>query len=53
MECPAAALARYETYAETIAEHDPLSVVDQSGVAFVLFGEPRPDPPLDDLTAGL
>jgi hypothetical protein len=49
----AAALARYETYAQTIAEHDPLSVVDQSGVAFVLFGESRPEPPLDDLTAGL
>ncbi len=49
----AAALARYETYAQAIAEHDPLSVVDQSGVAFVLFGEPIPDPPLGDLTVGI
>jgi LmbE family N-acetylglucosaminyl deacetylase len=49
----AEALARYETYAEVVAQDDPLSVVDQSGVAFVLFGEPRPEPPLDDLAAGL
>ncbi len=48
-----AALACYETYATVVAEHDPLSVVDQSGVPFVLFGEPRPEPPLDDLAAGL
>jgi hypothetical protein len=49
----AAALSRYETYATTIAEHDPLSLVDQSGVAFVLFDEPVPDEPLDDLAVGL
>jgi hypothetical protein len=48
-----AALACYETYATVVAEHDPLGVVDQSGVPFVLFGEPRPEPPLDDLAAGL
>lgn len=46
------ALACYETYAEVVAAHDPLSVVDQSGVPFVLFGEPVPEVPLDDLTTG-
>jgi LmbE family N-acetylglucosaminyl deacetylase len=48
-----AALARYETYASQVAAHDPLSIVDQSGVAFVLFDEPVPSPPLDDLLDGL
>jgi len=48
-----AALACYESYGPVIAAQDPLSVVDQSGVAFVLFGEPRPDPPFDDLSTGL
>lgn len=49
----AAALARYETYASQIASHDPLSLVDQSGVAFQLFDEPIPPEPLDDLSEGL
>ncbi len=47
------ALNCYATYAETIAAHDPLSIVDQSGVAFTIFCDPPTDPPLDDLTAGL
>ena len=49
----AAALAQYATYASQIASHDPLSLVDQSGVAFVLFDESVPPEPLDDLTDGL
>ncbi len=49
----AAALACYTTYADVVAEHDPLGVVDQSGVAFELFGEGVPEPALADLTVGL
>lgn len=47
-----AALACYETYAETIRQHQPLGQV-RKGVPFALFGEAQPNPPLDDLTVGL
>jgi N-acetylglucosamine malate deacetylase 2 len=45
------ALACYETYAETIREHDPLGRMDGRAY-FELFGESH-DPPLTDLAAGL
>jgi N-acetylglucosamine malate deacetylase 2 len=45
------ALACYETYAETIRQHDPLGRLDGRAY-FELFGEAH-DPPLADLTDGL
>ena len=48
LETAQRALACYETYAEVVAEHDPLSLVTE-GVGFVLFDETH-DAPLDTLT---
>jgi hypothetical protein len=48
-----AALARYETYAPVIEAQDPIALMDRSGVPFVLFDEPVPAEPLDDLATGL
>jgi N-acetylglucosamine malate deacetylase 2 len=51
VETARAALACYETYAETIREHDPLGRMDDR-VYFEIFGEEH-DPPLADLGDGL
>ncbi len=45
------ALACYETYAEVIAQADPLGLMGDH-ICFELFGEAH-DPPLSDLTHGL
>jgi N-acetylglucosamine malate deacetylase 2 len=51
VETARSALACYETYAETIREHDPLGRMD-GRVYFEIFGEEH-DPPLADLVEGL
>ena len=48
-----AALACYVTYADVVAAHDPLGLMDRYGISFILFDEPRPEPALERLTDAL